>query len=89
VRQEVEKLSGVSRTWYEHTWEKDGWAAILVVEVDFSTDPNAYNGPPALEEIAHTVIETLENIQQATALLVCARGKSHPHAQIGLPMIVR
>jgi hypothetical protein len=62
VRQEVEKLSGVSRTWYEYTWEKSRWAAILVVEVDFDTDPNTYNNfrPPVLEEIAHTVADTLE-----------------------------
>ena len=62
VRQEVEKLSGVSRTWYEYTWENDAWLPILVVEVDFNTDPNAYNDfrPPVLDEISHAVIDTLE-----------------------------
>jgi hypothetical protein len=65
VRQEVEKLSGVSRTWYEYTWENDAWLPILVVEVDFNTDPNAYNDfrPPVLDEISHTVIDTLSTLQ--------------------------
>ena len=57
------KSTGVSRTWYEYTWENDAWASILVIEVDFSTDPNAYENfrPPVLEEIARIAIETLEN----------------------------
>ena len=41
VRQEIEKISGVIRTWFEWELMNDGQACCLVIEVDRSTDPNA------------------------------------------------
>lgn len=41
VRQEVEKLSYVSRTWFEWTLENGDWFKELVIEVKFDTDPNS------------------------------------------------
>ncbi len=42
VRQQAEKIDGVTRTWIEHEWREDGGAKkVLVVEVDFDTDPNS------------------------------------------------
>ena len=40
VRQHLEKIAGVSRTWLEWSEEDSSLVKTLVVEVDFSTDPN-------------------------------------------------
>jgi hypothetical protein len=54
LRQHVEKIDGVSRTWFEWILEDSMLAKILVVEVDFDTDP----GNP---EFRRSVMETIEN----------------------------
>ena len=41
VRYHVERIDGVSRTWFEWTIEEEAMAKTLVVEVDFDTDPNS------------------------------------------------
>ena len=41
VRQEIEKISGVTRTWFEWELMNDGQACCLVIEVDRNTDPTA------------------------------------------------
>ena len=41
IRQEIEKISGVTRTWFEWELLNDGQACCLVIEVDRDTDPNA------------------------------------------------
>jgi hypothetical protein len=41
VRQHVARISGVSQTWFEWTYEDSNWLKTLVVEVDFDTDPNS------------------------------------------------
>lgn len=62
VRQKVEALEGVSRTWFE--WEiapgNEGPTKTLVVEVDMDTDPNstAFDSS-ALDDIRDTIIEAL------------------------------
>jgi hypothetical protein len=40
-RREVEKIDGVSRTWLEWNLENSEMIRMLVVEVDFDTDPDA------------------------------------------------
>jgi hypothetical protein len=40
VRQHVERIDGVSRTWFEWTLREKALTKTLVVEVDFDTDPN-------------------------------------------------
>jgi hypothetical protein len=42
VRQHIQKIAGVTRTWFEWTWEDSTWVKTLVVEVEFYTDPNEY-----------------------------------------------
>ena len=42
VRQHVEKIAGVSRTWFEYNLEDATLLKTLVVEVEFDTDPNNY-----------------------------------------------
>jgi predicted PhzF superfamily epimerase YddE/YHI9 len=49
VRQDVERISEVSRTWIE--WGEQGLKT-LVVEVTFDTDPNSIDfNPAALDQI--------------------------------------
>lgn len=56
VRQRVERLECVSRTWFECESGKFGLEKTLVVEVDFDTDPNSPNcRPNALDAIEETV----------------------------------
>jgi hypothetical protein len=58
VRDQVEKIDGVSRTWIE--WADEG--KILVVEVDFDTDPESKRcRPDVLEEIKQTTKDALQH----------------------------
>lgn len=41
IRQRVESINGVVRTWFEWTSAERPDSKLLVVEVDFDTDPNA------------------------------------------------
>lgn len=69
VRQRVEEIDGVSRSWFEWAWFE--WASedsgpvlvrTLVVEVDFDTDPNASQfRQSVLDEIKNTAIDVLRN----------------------------
>ena len=40
VREALSKLTNVSRTWFEWSWEVAMWVKTLVIEVEFDTDPN-------------------------------------------------
>ena len=61
VRKNVEKIDGVSRTWFEWSREDPAWLKTLVVEVEFDTDPNEYafrrSVMDAIEETARGVLE--------------------------------
>ena len=41
LRRHIERIDGVSRTWLEWVDWGDTFLKVLVVEVDFETDPNA------------------------------------------------
>jgi hypothetical protein len=63
VRQHVERIAGVSRTWFEWNLEEATLLKTLVVEVEFDTDPN--NNPQCrlnvLDAIKDTARGVLEN----------------------------
>jgi hypothetical protein len=62
VRQHIEQIEGVSRTWFEWTLEDAGLVKTLVVEVDFDTDPNSPQfRATLLSAIQETCIGVLEN----------------------------
>jgi hypothetical protein len=62
VRQHVERIDGVTRTWFEWSREEDALVKTLVVEVAFDTDPNSpQHRPSVLDAIEDTVIEVLRN----------------------------
>jgi hypothetical protein len=61
VRQHVERIAGVSRTWFEWSLEASTLLKTLVVEVEFDTDPNnpqcRRNGLDAIKDTARGVLE--------------------------------
>ena len=58
VRQELEKLPYVTRTWFEWTQEGKTMLKTLVVEVNFDTDPNSEaHSANDLEEIPRVVLK--------------------------------
>jgi hypothetical protein len=62
VRQHVERIDGVTRTWFEWSREEDAMVKTLVVEVAFDTDPNSpQHRPNVLDAIEDTVIEVLRS----------------------------
>jgi hypothetical protein len=68
LRQRVEKIDGVSRTWFEWILEDSMLAKILVVEVDFDTDPsNPGFRRSVLDSIENTTMEISEN--ETTAIV--------------------
>ncbi len=56
VRERVEKIAGVSRTWFEWNSAAHPDDKKLVVEVDFDTDPNA---PGFQRNVIEAICETL------------------------------
>ena len=71
VRQHIEKIEGVSRTWFEWDWDApDTRSLALVVEVEFDTDPNSlqFRGVDAIRD---TVIAVL---REHTTMIVPASG---------------
>jgi hypothetical protein len=62
VREHIEKIAGVSRTWFEWSLENSTWSKTLVVEVEFDTDPNTsglQNVLNAIGNLALTVQTTM------------------------------
>jgi|tagenome__1003787_1003787.scaffolds.fasta_scaffold18527954_1 hypothetical protein len=58
VRQYLELIDQVTRTWFEFELENEVWLKTLVVEVSIDTDPNTSPDLRAvLENIRLTVIE--------------------------------
>ena len=60
VRKHLEKIDGVTRTWFEWSLEQGNRLKTLVVEVNFDTDPNSSefreNVINAIEETAKGVL---------------------------------
>ena len=62
VRKHVERIDGVSRTWFEWTSRDSTMAKTLVVEVEFDTDPNNESfRQSVLDAIHETVDAVLKN----------------------------
>jgi hypothetical protein len=61
LRQRVEKIDGVSRTWFEWILEDSMLAKILVVEVDSDTDPS---NPRFRQDVLDSIENTLMDISK-------------------------
>ena len=60
VRQRIEDIVGVSRTWFEWDYdEQAGPLTMLVVEVEFDTDPN---DPSFRQDVLDEIEETAEAV---------------------------
>jgi hypothetical protein len=71
VRMQVEKIDGVSRTWFEWSVDPDDiQCGTLVVEVDFSTDPNedSYR-----QNVIDAIEETTDEILADGLTTFCSR----------------
>lgn len=69
IRQNLSKVPGVSRTWFEWEWsrEDNALAKTLIVEVSFDTDPNSpHHDPSALREMNRVAQEA----SQKTAMFI-------------------
>ncbi|WP_424363120.1 hypothetical protein [Methylocystis parvus] len=60
IRQRIEAINGVTRTWFEWTSAERTDPKLLVVEVDFDTDPNSPNySDRAIEAIGRVFDDVL------------------------------
>jgi hypothetical protein len=75
VCQRIERIDGVTRTWFEWAWDGSAWVKTLVVEVEFNTDPNEYEFRRAvLDEIQ----KTARNVLTEEATMIVSRLKVVP-----------
>ena len=61
LRQAVEKIGGVARTWFEWTLEDSILTKILVVEVEFDTDPD---NPRFRQDVLDAIEDTLMEVSK-------------------------
>jgi hypothetical protein len=66
ARQKIEELDGISRTWFEWSWEDGRWVRTLVVEVTQDTDPNVAHVPSMLDAIW----DAFRGVQEKTTMTV-------------------
>jgi hypothetical protein len=75
VRHHIEKIAGVSRTWFEWTWEYPMWVKTLVVEVEFDTDPNEYE---FMQNVLNAIEETTRGVLRDETTMIVSRLKVVP-----------
>jgi hypothetical protein len=68
VRQHVEKIDGVSRTWFEWTSRDSTMAKTLVVEVNFDTDPSNTSFRRSVIDAIHETVEGV--LKNETTMIV-------------------
>jgi hypothetical protein len=61
VRSHIERIDGVSRTWLEWVDWGHEFLKVLVVEVDFDTDPNAAE---FRQEVINAIRSTTDDVLQ-------------------------
>ena len=94
VRQHVEKINGVSRTWFELNLEESALVRNLVVEVEFDTDPNnSHFSQNVLDAIVSTARGVLENETIVSHLKIVPKSNRQPASRsvsIGLsfPLLI-
>jgi hypothetical protein len=81
VRQHIERIAGVTRTWFEWVYDReaDELTRTLVVEVEFDTDPNSEecrsNVMDAIEDTARGVLQD-DTTMLVSGLKIVPRGRS-------------
>jgi hypothetical protein len=69
IRQHLERIDGVSRTWIEWEWAESDLTKTLVVEVDFDTDPN---NPTYRQNVIDAIWDTARSVQNDTTMVISA-----------------
>ena len=59
VRERVEKIDGVSRTWFEWLSRDSTMSKTLVVEIEFDTDPN---NSRFRQSVIDAIYETVDSV---------------------------
>jgi hypothetical protein len=75
VRERVEKIDGVSRTWFEWISRDSTMAKTLVVEVEFDTDPSNTRFRQSVIDAIH---ETADNVLKNETTMIVGRLKIVP-----------
>lgn len=81
LRQHLEKITGVSRTWFEWSWEDLNPVKTLVVEVDFDTDPNEAEFQ---RNVLDAIYETAAGVLQNETTMTVSHFKAVPMPQARL-----
>ena len=79
LRQRIEKIDGVFRTWFEWILEDSMLAKILVVEVDFDTDPG---NPRFKQEVLDAIENTLMDISKNETTSIVGHLRIVPKTQV-------
>jgi hypothetical protein len=75
VRAHIEKIDGVSRTWFEWISRDSAMAKTLVVEVEFDTDPNNDSFRQSVIDAIH---ETVDDVLKNETTMIISRLKIVP-----------
>jgi hypothetical protein len=87
LRERVEQIDGVSRAWFEWILENSMMAKILVVEVEFDTDPyDPRFRQDALDAIENTMMELTKNETTAIVghLRIVPKSRLRPSGESGV-----
>ena len=69
VRKQVERIDGVSKAWFEWTYDEGELLKVLVVEVSFDTDPNSLH---FRRSVIDAIVDTAETaFEEETTMVVC------------------
>ena len=82
VRQHLEKIEGVSRTWFELNLEDSVLVKTLVVEVEFDTDPN---DPQYQQNVLDAVLDTAFGVQEHETTMIVTHLKIVPRERVDAP----
>jgi hypothetical protein len=75
VREHVERIEGVTRTWFEWSREENAMVKTLAVEVGFDTDPNS---PERRRDVIDDIENTVRDVLTNKTIMVVTRLKIVP-----------
>ena len=67
IRSHIERIDGVTRTWFEWADDGDDLGKTLVVEVEFDTDPNSTD---YRQNVVDAIWDTAKGVVEDTTMVV-------------------
>jgi hypothetical protein len=67
IRSHIERIDGVTRTWFEWADDADDLTKTLVVEVEFDTDPNSTG---YRQNVIDAIWDTVKGVLEDTTMVV-------------------